>query len=452
MEIVQLTLVVEYHGTLDPCTVDEADQAAGLENYQHLLAIEEVDLVPNPEPFQCAICFDDIGVQEGIMLRECLHQFCRDCLKGAVQHCENATLTCPYQDSQYSCKAALQEREIRALVPEDMFFKYLQRSLDQAESQMQNSYHCKTPNCPGWCVYEDTAIHEGKNCQQYQDAIMFSTDPAARQTHDMLKNMVSSGEAMHCPQCQVIVQKKGGCDWIRCSICKTEICWVTKGRRWGPNGEGDISGGCRLRGWHNNTSIIQCYAPTNDNEEDIKDLFYEQLQAELSEIPRHDVITLIGDLNAKVGDEIIGAERTMGIHGCGSINNNGERLVELCASNDLVIGGTLFEHPAIHKLTWYSPSDKNQIDHIAINNTWRRSLLDVRVKRGADVGSDHLLVIASLRLKLRRTDRRDMHKKRLDVNKLKDPDVISETELGTMESVLPHCNVRSACIHHTQSH
>ena len=49
------------------------------------------------------------------------------------------------------------------------------------------------------------------------------------------QNMVGQGEAMHCPQCQVIVQKKGGCDWIRCSICKTEICWVTKGRRWGPN-------------------------------------------------------------------------------------------------------------------------------------------------------------------------------------------------------------------------
>ncbi|GFR85519.1 craniofacial development protein 2-like [Elysia marginata] len=128
------------------------------------------------------------------------------------------------------------------------------------------------------------------------------------------------------------------------------------------------------------------------------------------------------DLNAKVGDENIGAERTMGIHGCGSIINKGERLVELCASNDLVIGGTLFEHPAIHKITWYSPNgrDKNQIYHIAINNIWKRPLLDVRVKRGADVGSDHLLVIASIRLKLRRTDRSDMHKKRLDVNKLKD--------------------------------
>ena len=181
----------------------------------------------------------------------------------------------------------------------------------------------------------------------------------------------------------------------------------------------------RLRGRHNNLSILQCYAPTNDHEEEDKDLFYEQLQAELNEIPRHDVITLMGDLNAKVGDDNNGAERTMGKFGCGNINNNGERLVEFCASNDLVIGGTLFNHPAIHRLTWYSPNrrDKNQIDHIAINGIWRGSLLDVRVKRGADVSSDHLLVIANIRLKLRRTDQRHADHRRLDVNKLKDPDV-----------------------------
>ena len=47
--------------------------------------------------------------------------------------------------------------------------------------------------------------------------------------------MVKKGEAMHCPQCKAILQKKDGCDWLKCSICKTEICWVTKGLRWGPN-------------------------------------------------------------------------------------------------------------------------------------------------------------------------------------------------------------------------
>lgn len=49
---------------------------------------------------------------------------------------------------------------------------------------------------------------------------------------------------MHCPQCQIVVQKKDGCDWIRCTVCHTEICWVTKGRRWGP----EVSAGSRVPG------------------------------------------------------------------------------------------------------------------------------------------------------------------------------------------------------------
>ena len=78
-------------------------------------------------------------------------------------------------------------------------------------------------------------------------------------------------------------------------------------------------------------SIIQCYAPTNDGDEEDKTLFYEQLQAELEEITRHDVIIIMGDMNAKVGDDNLGVERTMGRHGCGTINSNSERLVDFCA-------------------------------------------------------------------------------------------------------------------------
>lgn len=47
--------------------------------------------------------------------------------------------------------------------------------------------------------------------------------------------MVDRGEAMNCPTCQVVLMKKWGCDWLKCSMCKTEICWITRGPRWGPN-------------------------------------------------------------------------------------------------------------------------------------------------------------------------------------------------------------------------
>ena len=179
----------------------------------------------------------------------------------------------------------------------------------------------------------------------------------------------------------------------------------------------------RMRGRQINMTIIQCYGPTNDSEDETKDLFYEQLETEVKSAPLHDMMIIMGDLNAKVGHDNNGNERTMGTHGCGIRNENGERLVELCSSNNMVIGGTLFPHREIHKLTWYSPNDRdrNQIDHLLINAKWRRSLIDVKVKRGADVGSDHQLVIAKVKLKLRRSQNKTDMQRGYNVQKLTDP-------------------------------
>ena len=50
----------------------------------------------------------------------------------------------------------------------------------------------------------------------------------------VFQGMVKGGEAMRCPQCEIILLKKDGCDWMKCSMCRTEICWATRGPRWGP--------------------------------------------------------------------------------------------------------------------------------------------------------------------------------------------------------------------------
>ena len=76
--------------------------------------------------------------------------------------------------------------------------------------------------------------------------------------------------------------------------------------------------------------------------------------------------------------------------------------MNFCAANELSIGGTLFQHKDIHKGTWRSPNGRtvNQIDHISISRRFRRSLIDVKVCRGADIGSDYYLVRGLLRIKL----------------------------------------------------
>lgn len=87
-------------------------------------------------------------------------------------------------------------------------------------------------------------------CLQYQSKLQASNVPDVSKVEDqgtqaLLKSLLERGEALECPECNAIITKKWGCDWVRCSACKTEICWVTRGRRWGPAGRGDISGGCR---------------------------------------------------------------------------------------------------------------------------------------------------------------------------------------------------------------
>jgi hypothetical protein len=66
----------------------------------------------------------------------------------------------------------------------------------------------------------------------------------------------------------------------------------------------------------------------------------------------------------------------MGKHGCGTINDNRNRLVNICEENNLIIGGTIFKHKEIHILTWTLPDGKtaNQIDHVMVNKKWRGSL------------------------------------------------------------------------------
>ncbi|CAI2732551.1 unnamed protein product [Schistosoma spindalis] len=151
-------------------------------------------------------------------------------------------------------------------------------------------------------------------------------------------------------------------------------------------------------------NVIQCYAPTNEYNEDAKDQFYDRLQSIVEKCLTKDLTILMGDLNAKVGIDNIGYEEIMGRHGLGERNENGERFANLCAFNKLVIGGTIFPHKRIHKTTWTSPdhSTQNQIDHICINKKFRRTMEDVRTKRGADIASDHHLLVAKMKLKLKR--------------------------------------------------
>ncbi|CAD6200218.1 unnamed protein product [Caenorhabditis auriculariae] len=126
------------------------------------------------------------------------------------------------------------------------------------------------------------------------------------------------------------------------------------------------------------------------------DDFYRKLEETIQREKAY-YIFVLGDFNAKMGKCATPSIRH-GKHGLGIRNDNGERLAELLDSRRLYHGNSLFEKPDRRRWTWKSPNGDttNEIDHILANRKW--SLLDVAVLPSFDVGSDHRLVRAKVRL------------------------------------------------------
>ena len=110
----------------------------------------------------------------------------------------------------------------------------------------------------------------------------------------------------------------------------------------------------RLQGKPFNITVIQVYAPTSNAEEAEVEQFYEDLQDLIELTPKKDVLFIIGDWNAKVG-----SQETPGVtgkFGLGMRNEAGQRLMEFCQDNALVIANTLFQQ---HKRRLYTMTSPN---------------------------------------------------------------------------------------------
>jgi len=148
--------------------------------------------------------------------------------------------------------------------------------------------------------------------------------------------------------------------------------------------------------------VVNCYAPTEEGNNDIKSEFYEELERINDTRPRSCIKILIGDFNAQIGREPL-YRSVIGIESLHLIsNNNGMRVINFASSKDLMVSSTFFLRKDIFKHMWISPDTrtKNQIDHVIVNRRHKTCITNVRSYRGADGDSDHYLVIANLVPKL----------------------------------------------------
>ena len=88
-------------------------------------------------------------------------------------------------------------------------------------------------------------------------------------------------------------------------------------------------------------------------------------------------------------------------------NEAGQRLIEFCQENALFIANTLFQQHKRRLYTWTSSDGKyrNQNDYILCSQRWRSCIQLAKTRSRADCGSDHELLIAKFRLKLKKVEK-----------------------------------------------
>lgn len=156
--------------------------------------------------------------------------------------------------------------------------------------------------------------------------------------------------------------------------------------------------------------MAQVYMPTSDYDDEDIERMYESVEKAL-ENEENCCKIVMGDWNAVVGEGREGAE--VGNFGLGKRNERGERLIEFCKENKLIVANTFFQNHKRRRYTWISPVDKKryQIDYILVEERYKNAAKKVKGLPGADINSDHVLVMMEMSVKLKKLDKAKKVKK-----------------------------------------
>lgn len=211
--------------------------------------------VPSSSHVECPFCLDELD--EFIEL-SCGHKYCKECLIG--------WFTSQIDDRRLemvcdTCRCPVEGWVLEALLPPDLLEKYSKFSLDKLLETEFNLFYCpvqtckniveaalgsrhvKCPECKTeFCMECKTEWHKGATCAKYQEWALENKNADA-----LTMNFLKGGKGTkRCPNCNVWVEKNGGCDHMTCKRCSHHFWWSTlepypRGKSaWTPDNSGVI--------------------------------------------------------------------------------------------------------------------------------------------------------------------------------------------------------------------
>lgn len=172
-------------------------------------------------------------------------------------------------------------------------------------------------------------------------------------------------------------------------------------------------------------NIVSVYSPEDNKPKQERESFYDQLQNTIESLPNDQQSIILGDFNARIGNQIIpGIKQRFNEN---VLNDNGELMIDLCALNELRINNTFYDHKEQHKFTFGSTRGyRSTIDYIVTNRYIHPlQILDVRTLNSANVGSDHSLLLAKIKLKLKPQKKQEQatRESKINIESLWDPSI-----------------------------
>ncbi|XP_071483240.1 craniofacial development protein 2-like [Diadema antillarum] len=127
-------------------------------------------------------------------------------------------------------------------------------------------------------------------------------------------------------------------------------------------------------------TLVSAYAPTLASTPEAKDEFYSNLSDVIRNIPDNEHLVLLGDFNARVGADHDSWPSCLGHFGVGKINENGQRLLELCSFHGLCVTNSYFQTKPQHRVSWRHPRSKHwhQLDLVIVRRTSLKTVLLTR--------------------------------------------------------------------------